>query len=322
MERFNIHKTDIKMKSYIGYSNDNNLRVKGTSGGIGSTLIKYLFDKNIIKSSISFKYDSTTLQYQPYIIHSYEDYKIVGSIYHEINIISFIKKHMNEIKGDFACFCLPCQARAIRSILKRNNINSILIGLTCSSQQSIEATKYLLKREHINPDEVSLIQYRGNNWPSGIQITLKNGNKFFISNNNSIWTKIFHSRLFILPQCFKCSNTLNTFSDISLADPWLDNFIKEEKVGKTIIMLNNEKGEDLFYKCVKEQYILVSKLDENLVLKSQQGTIERKLKYLHNKKITRIKKIWLSPLYRKIVTANNLFFFLHIKLKSFIERNL
>ena len=229
---------------------------------------------------------------------------------------------MNEIKGDFACFCLPCQARAIRSILKRNNINSILIGLTCSSQQSIEATKYLLKREHINPDEVSLIQYRGNNWPSGIQITLKNGNKFFISNNNSIWTKIFHSRLFILPQCFKCSNTLNTFSDISLADPWLDNFIKEEKVGKTIIMLNNEKGEDLFYKCVKEQYILVSKLDENLVLKSQQGTIERKLKYLHNKKITRIKKIWLSPLYRKIVTANNLFFFLHIKLKSFIERNL
>lgn len=310
------------MKSYIGYSNNNNIRIKGTSGGVGSTLIKYLFDKGIINSSISFKYDHTTLQYYPYIIYSYEDYKIVGSIYHKVDLISFIKEHINEIKGGFACFCLPCQTRAIRAILKRNNINSILIGLTCSSQQTIEATKYLLKRKHIKSNEISYIQYRGNNWPSGIQIILKNGNKYFIPNNNSIWTKIFHSRLFILPQCFKCSNTLNTFSDISLADPWLDKIISEEKIGKTIIMLNTKNGEDLFYNSIKENYISALKLDENLALKSQKGTIERKLKYRKNKYMTLIKKIWLSPIYRKIITSNNLFFFLHLKLKSFIERNL
>lgn len=310
------------MKSYIGYSNDNNIRVKGTSGGIGSTLIKFLFEKGIIQSSISFSYNNETLQYEPYIIYSYEEYNIVGSIYHELNLISFIREHINDIKGDFACFCLPCQTKAIKTILKRNNINSIIIGLTCSSQQSIEATKYLLKREHIKTDDISLIQYRGNNWPSGIQILLKNGNKYFVPNNNSIWTKIFHSRLFILPQCFKCSNTLNTFSDISLADPWLKDIIIKEKVGKTIIMLNTPNGENLFYNCIKEQYISALKIDENLAIKSQQGTIERKLKYRNSKYISKIKKIWLSPLYKKIITNNRLFFFFHLKSKSFIERNL
>lgn len=308
------------IKAYVGYSNDETIRYKATSGGVGSSIIKYLFENQIIHTSISFDYDKETLQYVPKLIYKYEDYKITGSIYHEVKLIKFIKEHLNEIKGGFACFVLPCQAAAIRAILNKAGIASVLIGLTCSSQQSIEATYYLLRRLHIKKSEIEHIQYRGNGWPSGIQILLKNQTTRFVPNNNSIWTQIFHSRLFIQKRCFNCNNTLNDNSDIALADPWLSCYIKNEKTGITIVMCNSGKGIDLIKKLIDLKYINLYKLQQELVLRSQEYTINRKNKYLKNiNKVKVLQKIFSFPLYRRIVLGNSLLFESHNKILRLIE---
>ena len=70
------------MKSYIGYSTNSDIRYKATSGGIGTTIIKWLFDNKLIGTSISFEFDPITLRYVPKIIHSFDEYQICGSIYH------------------------------------------------------------------------------------------------------------------------------------------------------------------------------------------------------------------------------------------------
>lgn len=107
------------MKSYIGYSTNSDIRYKATSGGIGTTIIKWLFDNKLIGTSISFEFDPITLRYVPKIIHSFDEYQICGSIYQEIDLIGFVKSHQNEIKGTLACFALPCQTKAIKSICER-----------------------------------------------------------------------------------------------------------------------------------------------------------------------------------------------------------
>ena len=131
------------MKSYIGYSTNSDIRYKATSGGIGTTIIKWLFDNKLIGTSISFEFDPITLRYVPKIIHSFDEYQICGSIYQEIDLIGFVKSHQNEIKGTLACFALPCQTKAIKSICERYGHKVFIIGLTCSSQQTLDATKYL-----------------------------------------------------------------------------------------------------------------------------------------------------------------------------------
>lgn len=78
--------------SYIGYSCNPDIRYKATSGGIGTSIIKYLFDKGIINTTITFDYDKSTLQYVPRLIYKYEDYKITGSIYHEVKLINYIRE--------------------------------------------------------------------------------------------------------------------------------------------------------------------------------------------------------------------------------------
>lgn len=307
------------MNTYIGYSTNIDTRYKATSGGVGTSILKYLFDNSIIQTAITFDYDSKKLKYIPRLIYNYQEYKISGSIYHEINLIKFIKENISKIKGGFACFVLPCQARPIRSILTKAGIDCFLIGLTCSSQQSLDATFYLLKRLKIDPQEVKDIQYRGNGWPSGVQIWKQNNSITTIPNNNSIWSQIFHSRLFILKQCFKCQNTLNTYSDITLADPWLKEY-QEEKTGMSIICSNTPNGYEILQKIIAKGDIYVKEIDFNLFLKSQEITIKRKQSYIKHKHLISIySKILSSTQYRKLVLNNVHLFSLHNKIKNKIE---
>lgn len=312
------------MKTYIGYSTDSNVRFNATSGGIGTSFLKWLFDKNIIETSISFVFNSNTLRYEPQIIHSFNDYRISGSIYQEIDLIGFIKSHLNEIKGSFACFALPCQTRAIRKILRSAGHKSIIIGLTCSSQQTIDATKYLLKREKISENDIVDIQYRGNGWPSGIQIKTKKTEVIFVSNNNSIWTQIFHSRLFIRKKCFKCQDTLNRFSDITLADPWLNNIFEKEKIGKTLVFDNSlDNQKTMLETCCSDGYIVLNKISESLAVSSQKTTILRKESYKNSQLLVkRYYTLINNVYYRKIVFGSSVFFNIHFKIKNYFEKYL
>ncbi|MDY0144438.1 MAG: Coenzyme F420 hydrogenase/dehydrogenase, beta subunit C-terminal domain [Kiritimatiellia bacterium] len=309
------------MTAFLGYSVDPGLRYKGTSGGVGSALLKYLFDKGIVQTSVSFDYDAKTLQYVPRLIHAYEEYQAVGSIYHEVALVDFIRQSVGAIQGGFACFCLPCQARAIRHIIEQQHHRCILLGLTCSSQQSIAATHYLLKRLGIRAEDVQRIQYRGNGWPSGIQIHLADGQTRIVPNVHSIWSDIFHSRLFIPPRCFRCENTLNDYADISLADPWLASLQTNVGDGKTLVMVNTPDGEALWREAsstICESEVVPA----GVAAASQASTIRRKKSYArHPWKRAWLIKMNTSPWYRRLATLHPALFWLHNRLRILLERS-
>lgn len=309
------------MKSYVGYSTNSDIRYRATSGGVGTSLIKWMFDKGVIGTSVSFDFDARSLKYVPKMIHSFSEYKISGSIYQEIDLINFIKTHINNINGTFACFTLPCQTRAIRTIVEKAGHKTIIIGLTCSSQQTLDATKFLLKRMKINTKNVCNLQYRGNGWPSGIQIETNTGKNFFVANNKSVWNEIFHSRLFIREKCFMCQNTLNEQSDIALADPWLNEY-KSEKQGLTICTSFSLKGYNLLSSCSKDGYINLRSIPYDKLIESQKGTIQRKKYYRDSLSIiNNFKKIINNPFYRFLILECNLFV-LHNKLRTLFEKML
>lgn len=316
-----LKKDDKKMKSFIGYSLDKDVRYRATSGGVGSSLLKWLFDRKIIETSISLSYNRKTLHYEPHLIHSFEEYQITGSVYHEIDLVSFIKANVKNIKGGFACFSLPCQTRAIRAIVEKSGHKVFIIGLTCSSQQTFAATDFLLKCLKLDKESVLHIQYRGNGWPGGIQIQKKTGESIFVSNNHSIWTLIFHSRLFIRPKCFMCQDTLNKYSDFTLADPWLSEYVASEKTGKTIIISNRfEQTGKLLLQCESDGYVVLDDMLESMAMKSQMSTIIRKESYRKHKKLVKFFRKMINKKFYQKVVANSFFFDLHCKMRVAFER--
>lgn len=307
-------------ETYLGYSTFDNIRRKATSGGIGSTLIKYLFDSKKIDVVISFRLDEGTLKYRPYWAYSYEDYNITGAIYQEVNLIKFIKENPpNSSVNRIAVFCLPCQTKPIANIFKSKGYDFIIIGLVCSSQQSFEATKFLLQTTKIKVGDVISLRYRGDGWPGGIKIKLKNGEEKFFHNNISIWTKIFHSRIFILNKCFFCQDTLNKHSDIVLADPWIPEILSSEVLGKTIFACYTQKGLDIVRDSMKVNYICANRVEIDLFHKSQQGTIQRKSSYKKHPKLRDFMIILFKNKWYKKIIKIHFFFKIHNIIKQRIE---
>lgn len=296
----------------IAYLTDKDIRHHATSGGIGSGVVKELFKRGLIKSAISHIYNQENHRYTPIIIHKEEDYVVSGSIYHEINLIKFVSENIKNIKSPFACFALPCQVTPIKHILDKHNIESYIIELTCSSQQSFEATEFLIKNCNLTTEQILSIRYRGGGWPGGITITLKNGTSVFLDNNTSLWTQIFHSHLFIMPRCFFCSPTRNTGSDLILADPWMIDQPAKEKEGRSLCRVKTPKMSSLLSYMANDGLIACEKRSEDDFRYSQMGTIIRKNFNFRHPKITRFTRDLLrNKPYRKIVLSNIYFFKLH-----------
>lgn len=307
-------------KTFIGYSSDIKIRIAATSGGVGTSIIKYLFDKNKISSATSFEFDEQVMMYKPKVIYNYSEYSIVGSIYHEIDLIGFVKSNIDIIKSPFLCIALPCQVLSIKKILNENKILSIIISLMCSSQQRYDATIYLFKMLNINIKDIKKFKYRGDGWPGSINIIMKSGKSIVVKNNSSEWSSIFHSKLFIRRKCYICDQTISSESDIVLGDPWLDDIIKKEKIGQSLILCNSEKGYDLIKSMRIHDYVVLDDIENKLLCFSQESTIKRKNKYKKNKILTKvIVSLLENKLYKSIVLSNRRIFKLHCNVLNKIE---
>lgn len=104
-------------------------------------------------------------------------------------------------------------------------------------------------------------------------ITIPYGHRYFILD------------FFILPRCFECQNTLNIYSDIVLADPWLKEYVIKEKEGQTLFGSYTNRGQSIIMNAINNGYITAKSINENAFTSSQYNTIVRKNGYKNHPNI-------------------------------------
>jgi len=285
---------------------DEKIRYKASSGGVVSTIVRYLFEEGRIENAVSYEFDRYEW-FKPKLIKSYEEYHTVGSIYHDVELIKFVKDNARDIKGKILVTCLPCQVKAVRKILEENKIESFIVALTCSAQMSKEATHFLFDKFGIEEKDIEFFRYRGNGWPSGVQIKTRT-NKYFFHNNKSIWTDIFNSHLFALKRCFSCKDTFGLEADISVADPWLERYKTMDEIGNTLVLAHTDKGNELIQEALQSGTL---KLTENIsqfeAVNSQAWTLKRKYVLRKYKTLLNpILKVMRSKIYVSLMSPFNL----------------
>lgn len=233
---------NISTQYYIGYSIDEIERYKATSGGIGSCVQKYLLSHNYYGTSITFEFNKYLCMFEPKLIYSHNDINICGSIYQDINIYSFIKANLDKIKRGIVLSCPPCQVIPIRQLLKKNNIPCFIISFCCSGQTTIEGTWKYYELLGVKKEDVVNMQYRGNGWPSGIQIWLKDGTVVRKDNFTEPWVSLHQSKLYAPKRCLYCKLDTGRNADVSLADPWLERYKSSDKIGATMFLPFTEEG--------------------------------------------------------------------------------
>lgn len=308
---------------YIGYSTDNDIRYRSASGGVGSMIIKYLLENRKYGTSISFVFDKKACQYEPKLIYGFSDYNNCGSIYQETDTVEFLKNNLQYIRDGIVVTCMPCQVKPIRSILNRNNIRHMIISLCCSGQTTVQGTWLYYSLLGIRKEQVDSIQYRGNGWPSGIQIRLDNGDVIKKDNYTYPWTLVHKSLLFRPKRCLSCTFKTSPDADISLADPWLKEYMQNDHVGNSIVICN-EIGERLIREMVNARKLTLKTVDESVYVSSQLGTIEEKALANRYKTFNKIVGMMGSDksIYKRLMTSSPKLLKLHLHILKVMRRYL
>lgn len=296
----------IQTKYYIGYAIDFDMHNKASSGGLGSAIQKYLLSTHNFDSSITFRFNQEMCCYEPVLIHEANEINVCGSIYQDIDIVRFVREHIDDIKKGAIISCPPCQVAAVRQILAKANKGYFIISYCCSGQTKVEGTWKYYELLGIDKSEVVNMQYRGNGWPSGVQIWLKNGSKVYRENYTEPWITMKESQLYQPKRCFYCTKDTGWNADVSLADPWLKEYKNQEKIGATLFLVNTENGDKIIREMKKSSLIDFTTTDYNTYATAQKPNVEKKMRIKGQQVyLKRLIKLMSNSIYYKWATSSS-----------------
>jgi coenzyme F420-reducing hydrogenase beta subunit len=300
---------------FLGHSISKSVNRKSASGGVVSQMIiNHLRSGGLV---ITPQYDHVALRYKPVILCRAEDYSISASVYHDVDLVNSIKSFNILSNHRYLITCLPCEASFVRNFFNKQNAHVTIVALACSGQQSYDATVMLLKMTGLRVNDVSEIKYRGDGWPSGVQITTTTGAVHTFPNLKGAWYNLFNSQLYTLDKCFTCTDVLGKNADIVCADPWLPEYMKSSSTETSYTLVFARKSiEDYLL-----QSISLKEIDTDKAILSQKYTISRKERQLRYIGLVRL-FLRVRPFFRDAVTANllvlKIFRILYSKLWKFL----
>ena len=285
-------------KVYAMYSKDINLRANSTSGGIATSISKYIIEKNGIVYGAGNLFNNNSFNFCR--IDNKEDlYKIQGSKYVHCyiqNTYTQAKKDLNN-KKIVLFIGTPCQIAGLKKFLLKDYENLITIDIIChgvpSQKLLFEDIQENFKR---NKNDFEYITFRDSKgYHIKLYKTIEDYKKNRILNStyanldqyykNFLRGNIYRDNCYICPYARK-----ERISDITIGDFWgLD---KNSKIydnlnkGISCVLISTEKGQKLinevstFFKIeertYKEVYIHNKQLN-NPMKKSNQFLLFKKL---------------------------------------------
>ena len=268
------------LNCYFGHATDYNIRYNSASGGLITQLLIFALEEGIIDGALvtRMKKDKP-LEPEPFIARTKEEIiEASKSKYCPVPANIALKEILDSEEGEkFAVVGLPCHIHGIRKaemVNKKLKQKIVLhLGLWCSTTCNFLGTEFVLKRLGVSKEEVKELNYRGEGWPGGMSVQLKNGKKRFIS-LGGYWDTNFSS--FRPSRCRLCSDTIAEFADICFGDYRGQDAYLKEKIGNSGIISRTSASEDVLQRMLSKQKVEIWRISSSDVATSQG--------YFHSKK--------------------------------------
>ncbi len=259
---------------YKGYSINSTVRWSAASGGLITSLLLFLLKNQLINGALLTRISKDNpLKAEPFIARTEHDIlSAMGSKYVPVPLNQLLNQILSE-DGKFAIVGLPCHIQGIRRAeLKIPALRDKIayhFGIVCSRTISFHGVEYILNKMGVASNEIAELKYRGDGWPGGIKILQKDGHQKFLPMLGTWWSEIFGGSFFSHYYCTLCSDLLNEMADISFADAYLPETMKNDKVGTSIVVTRTNKGKELIKLAASSNEIKVSTITSENVIQSQ-----------------------------------------------------
>lgn len=259
---------------YVGHATNRDIRNNSSSGGLVTASLIFALEEGMIDGALVTRMRrDNPLEPEPFIARNKEEIiGAMGSKYCPVPA-NIALKEILEADGKFAVVGISCQMHGTRKaemINKKLKEKIVLhLGLFCSGTPTFFATEFLFKKFKIRKENVKKISYRGPGWPGGVNIEFKDRKNLFVP-----FEKYYHNgfgQYFHPVRCKLCIDPTCEFADISFADAWIPEIMSKNKIGTSIVISRNERGEKLLQNMVSKKAIAINKVDKKKVLSSQGG---------------------------------------------------
>ena len=243
LEKVNVH-------SWAAWSNDDTIRKKCSSGGIGFEIGKQLIEQGY--KAVGCRYDIKTHRAEHYVATSVEEFIYsMGSKY----IQSYTEEAFKQIKRKDEKYLItgtPCQIDSFRRMIQKFHCeeNFVLMDFFCHGVPSMWAWKSYLSIQRKKVGDVTEVSWRNKDtgWHDSWMMNIK-GEKGTIRSWHSkgdLFYRLFLGDLCLGAQCehhckYKCDNSS---ADIRIGDLWGKSYASDEK-GVSALISFTPKGKNV-----------------------------------------------------------------------------
>ena len=250
-------------KVFYGWSNDDAVREKGSSGGVITELCLYLLQEGHVDAVLhTCAEPDIPTKTMPCISVSYSDLiSRAGSRYAISSPLSIISEIDRNKKYVFVG--RPCDVDILRNYsLQEPHIAACIpymLSFFCMGTPSDEAQEKLLDFLGCAKSDCFSLRYRGDGWPGLTKVVDRTG-KEYTTDYDTSWGKILGRDLMNI--CRFCANGVGETADISAGDAWyLDEYNKpvfSEKQGRNVVFARNKKGLRILEDAKEKGYITLN----------------------------------------------------------------
>lgn len=243
-------------KAFALINKDETTRLKCASGGAFAAFAKLILEQNGITYGVIWDDNIVAVHSRAENIEQLE--KMFSSKYVQANTLDTFKQVKTDLENNKKVLFsgTPCQIAGLKSYLKKDYENLVTIDLICHGVPSpLILEKYKQEFLQNNPNEKIInINFRSKliGWNSSHTITDIYTNIKLYSLQKINYMKAFLYNAAINTSCLDCQfNKIPRVADITIGDFWgVDEYDESlnDKNGLSIILINNEKGQNLLNK--------------------------------------------------------------------------
>lgn len=265
-----------------GHAIDDEVRFKGSSGGVLSALAIYLLETGLVQGVLHISVsEEHPFENSIQLSTTREDVlRAAGSRYAPASPLAEINRYL-AMPGQFAFIGKPCDVAALRALQREKpEIEQkfpYLMSFMCAGTPSMKGTEAVVRHMGFEPEDVRQFRYRGNGWPGMARAESKTGQAAEMDYEAS-WGTILNRYLQF--RCKICPDGTGEFADVTCADAWhgdergYPSF--EESAGRSLILGRTTKGAELIHQAILASGIKARETQVDEIKRMQPYQVTRK----------------------------------------------